>query len=257
MTAGVSVPTRYGRLPDETPDSHWQWDAPTVGEWLGRLGLAAYSQNFVTHQVTGDLLERMDKDDLRDLGVGLVGHRLLLLREVATLRRKAETKERSKMLWQSQEVVHRDGPLGWLRHHLACRPCLRGPDSYTLTGRAVVIVSHEDRHLLSCSAPSSTTRSIELGNIAGVTHQHRSAPFDCCCGCAADDVVIELNREVGLPPVAPLSVRRGTGWQVAQLIESAVEEAEAFHSKVAGDLGGMSPLPQAMARSASRDNLGA
>lgn len=118
-------------------------------------------------------------------------------------------------------------------------------------------MSHEDRHLLSCSAPSSTTRSIELGNIAGVTHQHRSAPFDCCCGCAADDVVIELNREVGLPPVAPLSVRRGTGWQVAQLIESAVEEAEAFHSKVAGDLGGMSPLPQAMARSASRDNLGA
>ena len=110
-----------------------------------------------------------------------------------------------------------------------------------------VILSHEDRNLLSCSDPSSTTRSIELGNIVGVTYQHRSAPFDCCCGCTADDVVIELNQEVGLPPVAPLSVRSGTGAQVAQLIQEAIEASFAGSTQAAAG----SPMPQAMTRSAS------
>lgn len=91
------------------------------------------------------------------------------------------------------------------------------------------------------SESSSSTRSIELSHIAGVTAQQRSRS---CCDCGADEcwsdsVVIDLNKELGLASVGPLSVRRGTGWQVAQLIQSAVEEANA--QQAAGP-----PSPQTM-----------
>jgi len=282
LSPGVTQGAVYGRLPEETSDetsSHSRWDAPTVGEWLAQLGLAMYSHNFVTHQITGDLLETVEKDDLRELGVNLVGHRLLLMREIASLRRKAEGLERGKMLWQADEVVQRGGPIGFFKHYLLCRPCLRGPDHYKLTGRALVllrprelrppprflatctapsscrrsvpsvilaqvVVSHDDRECLSCSAPSSITRSIELGNIAGVTASSSRVCCDCLFGCSADEVLIDLNKELGLADVTPLAVRRGSGWHVVQLIQGAIDDLHDFGPGAST----ASPTPQSMSR---------
>ena len=68
-------------------------------------------------------------------------------------------------------------------------------------------------------------------HIAGVVTRHASTWFSCCdCGCTADEVVVDLNRELGLDPVPPLAVRRGGGWQVAQLIQAAADEATKLHS---------------------------
>jgi len=265
LSSGVHATAFYRRMPEleglvtsDVAEPHLHWSAPTVGEWLASLGLALYSQKFVEHEVTGDLLEVMDKEDLRDLGVTLVGHRLKLLRAVAALQQKSESESRSKMLWQADEVLHRDGPLGWLSFYLSCKSCVKGTSKYKLTGRAMEILSREDRNLCSFSEPSTTTRSIELGNVVGVRYQHRSAPCDCCCGCTADDVFIELNHEIGLPPVAPLAVRSGSGEQVAHLIQGAMEAAHGLHGLHGGTSAQAahgSPVPQAMVRSASNVDL--
>jgi len=312
LSSGVHATAFYRRMPEleglvtsDVAEPHLHWSAPTVGEWLASLGLALYSQKFVEHEVTGDLLEVMDKEDLRDLGVTLVGHRLKLLRAVAALQQKSESESRSKMLWQADEVLHRDGPLGWLSFYLSCKSCVKGTSKYKLTGRAMVlarartallarlafgcravpvapaarrhlrtahpsraarvprpplqeILSREDRNLCSFSEPSTTTRSIELGNVVGVRYQHRSAPCDCCCGCTADDVFVELNHEIGLPPVAPLAVRSGSGEQVAHLIQGAMEAAHGLHGLHGGTSAQAahgSPVPQAMVRSASNVDL--
>ena len=166
LTPGVTTGAVYGRLPEETAGdsaSHTQWDAPTVGEWLAQLGLAAYSNNFITHQITGDLLENMDKDDLRELGVNLVGHRLLLMREVGALRRKAVGMELGKMLWQAEEVMQRGGPMGSLHYYGTCRPCIRVPDTYKLTGRALVCCCC-CRHRDSPAAATLPPPGLELGH---------------------------------------------------------------------------------------------
>jgi hypothetical protein len=71
-------------------------------------------------------------------------------------------------------------------------------------------------------------------------------------------VFIELNHEIGLPPVAPLAVRSGSGEQVAHLIQGAMEAAHGLHGLHGGTSAQAahgSPVPQAMVRSASNVDL--
>ena len=263
MAPGVRAGAYYGMLPPEEPTiassgppAHWKWDARMVGEWLADMGLKEYRETFVAHRITGDLLEAMEKDDLRDLGISLVGHRLLLLREIAALRRTAESRERSKLLWQADEVVHRSGPLGYVHSLMCCQPCLHRPDRYTLTGSALIILAKESKSsampwLLCCSGESSTTRSIELGSVAGVTAHEASSWWDC--GLSADEVVVSLNMELGLPPLPPLAVQSGSGRKVAQIIQAALEQHATIQAAHAAGHGPVptTPPPQVMARGSS------
>jgi hypothetical protein len=74
----------------------------------------------------------------------------------------------------------------------------------------------------SCCATSKVTRNVDLSSIAGVTAvQARSA---CDCGCAADEIHVQLNNELGLEDVRPLMIGKGDGDKIVQLIQAAIEE---------------------------------
>jgi len=245
MSPGVRTNATYGRLPEDRPVStavHLRWDAHAVGEWLIQLGLGEHRDAFVRHKISGDLLECLEKEDLRELGVNLVGNRLLLMREVARLRNVSAGRERGRMIWEAEEVVHRDGVVGYLQHYLLCHGWWRGRGRYTLTGSSLVIFSYsENTRPCLCCAEASAMRTIELSSIAGVT-AHSAIPTCVDCGLTADTVHIDLNQELGLAPVPPLAVQAGSGGQVAQLILDAV--------------GHTAPSPQTLVRSASNSALG-
>ena len=57
-----------------------------VAEWLTGLGLSRYADAFVENEVTPDILSRLTTEDLRDLGITLVGHRRKLLDAIAELK---------------------------------------------------------------------------------------------------------------------------------------------------------------------------
>ena len=57
-----------------------------VGDWLRSLGLERYEQAFRDNEIDVDLLPNLTGDDLKDLGVSLVGHRRRLLDAIARLR---------------------------------------------------------------------------------------------------------------------------------------------------------------------------
>ena len=40
--------------------------------------MGEYKENFVSNFITGELLAKLTKDDMKDLGVEKVGHRLML-----------------------------------------------------------------------------------------------------------------------------------------------------------------------------------
>ncbi|VIO76021.1 Adenylate cyclase 1 [Bradyrhizobium ivorense] len=61
-----------------------------LGDWLQRLGLGQYAAAFRDHQIDDAVLPTLTSEDLRDLGVGLVGHRRKLLDAIAALRVKAD-----------------------------------------------------------------------------------------------------------------------------------------------------------------------
>jgi class 3 adenylate cyclase/predicted ATPase len=56
-----------------------------VGVWLGNLGLGQYEAAFRENAIDGDVLLRLTADDLKELGVTIVGHRRKLLDAIAAL----------------------------------------------------------------------------------------------------------------------------------------------------------------------------
>jgi class 3 adenylate cyclase len=56
-----------------------------VGAWLKNLGLGRYETAFRDNAIEGDLLPSLTADDLKDLGVTIVGHRRKILDAIAAL----------------------------------------------------------------------------------------------------------------------------------------------------------------------------
>ena len=57
-----------------------------VGGWLGKLGLEQYEAAFRENKIDDTVLPRLTAEDLKDLGVGFVGHRRKLLDAIAAVR---------------------------------------------------------------------------------------------------------------------------------------------------------------------------
>src|SRR5215469_9264273 len=63
-----------------------------VGSWLRGLGLERYEAAFRENEIDGTVLSTLTADDLKDLGIGIVGHRRKLLDAIVALRADANTK---------------------------------------------------------------------------------------------------------------------------------------------------------------------
>src|SRR5580704_13802681 len=64
-----------------------------VAAWLRGLGLEQYAPAFHDNAIDGEVLRELTADDLKDLGVTLVGHRRKLLAAIATLGAKPQTRD--------------------------------------------------------------------------------------------------------------------------------------------------------------------
>src|SRR5712671_2221923 len=62
-----------------------------VGDWLRRLGLEQYEAAFRENKIDDTVLPSLTAEDLKDLGVGFVGHRRKLLDAIVALRAEAST----------------------------------------------------------------------------------------------------------------------------------------------------------------------
>src|SRR5215831_10053401 len=65
--------------------------AMDVGGWLRRLGLEQYEAAFRENKIDDTVLPSLTAEDLKDLGVGFVGHRRKLLDAIVALRAEAST----------------------------------------------------------------------------------------------------------------------------------------------------------------------
>ena len=63
-----------------------------VGGWLRSLGLERYEAAFRENEIDETVLPSLTAEDLKDLGVGIVGHRRKLLDAIAVLRAYASAK---------------------------------------------------------------------------------------------------------------------------------------------------------------------
>ena len=56
-----------------------------IEAWLRGLGLDLYAQAFRDNAIDGEILPKLTADDLKDIGVTIVGHRRRMLEAIATL----------------------------------------------------------------------------------------------------------------------------------------------------------------------------
>jgi hypothetical protein len=63
-----------------------------IGGWLRSLGLERYETAFRENEITEKVLPNLTAEDLKDLGVAIVGHRRTLLDAIAALRIGADAK---------------------------------------------------------------------------------------------------------------------------------------------------------------------
>ena len=63
-----------------------------IGGWLRSLGLERYEAAFRENAINEKVLPNLTADDLKDMGVGIVGHRRMLLDAIARLRADGSAK---------------------------------------------------------------------------------------------------------------------------------------------------------------------
>jgi class 3 adenylate cyclase len=63
-----------------------------VGGWLRGLGLGQYEATFRENEINQKVLPNLTAEDLKDLGVKIVGHRRILLDAIAVLRAEQSIK---------------------------------------------------------------------------------------------------------------------------------------------------------------------
>ena len=63
-----------------------------IGDWLQSLGLERYEAAFRENEIDETVLPTVTAEDLKDLGVDVVGHRRKLLNAISALRADADAK---------------------------------------------------------------------------------------------------------------------------------------------------------------------
>ena len=61
------------------------WTSQDVGQWLASLQLAEHQGSFEENEITGEHLRALTKEDLQELGVSRMGHRMTITKAIQQL----------------------------------------------------------------------------------------------------------------------------------------------------------------------------
>ena len=77
-----------GSNTDLTDTAEWrnkpclQWTPQDVGLWLISLNMSEHRSSFEENEISGEHLSGLSKEDLQELGVGRLGHRLTIMKAI-------------------------------------------------------------------------------------------------------------------------------------------------------------------------------
>src|SRR5271165_3000058 len=83
-----------------------------VGVWLRSLGLGQYEAAFRDNEIDGELLPKLTVDDLKDLGVDVVGHRRRIMSAIEALGGQLAAQAEAPKTAPAQSAVHTSAAAG-------------------------------------------------------------------------------------------------------------------------------------------------
>jgi class 3 adenylate cyclase len=134
-----------------------------IGGWLRSLGLERYEAAFRDNEIDDAVLPSLTAEDLKDLGVGIVGHRRKLLDAIAALRTDAGVKAPS-LATHAQPSAARPtvvpiGETAGERRHVTVMFC----DLVDSTGIAARLDAEEWRDLVGAYLDSASAAVTDMG----------------------------------------------------------------------------------------------
>jgi hypothetical protein len=72
-----------------------QWTRDETAIWLTRIGFGNYSENFIVHEISGEILPMLNESDLLQIGIYPIAHRkkiLLRIRELQSFSDRIDPK---------------------------------------------------------------------------------------------------------------------------------------------------------------------
>lgn len=110
------------------------WTNQEVVQWVNMVGFSDCAAVFQAHLVTGPALPRLNPTLLAEMGIGIVGRRMLLMAEITKLQAYDRAIWRAEVIWQSEE--YRAGPCNGvlpLGFPMCCECAVGLPATYKLT----------------------------------------------------------------------------------------------------------------------------
>src|SRR5215469_3317175 len=127
-----------------------------VAEWLRSLGLEQYEAAFRENEIDESVLATLTTEDLKDLGVTLVGHRRRLLDGIAALRSTAGT------------ALKDDGPTAPSGEGAAPQVRLGSPPTSTAERRQLTVMFCD---LVGSTALSARLDPEDMREVIGAYHR--------------------------------------------------------------------------------------
>ena len=83
-----------------------KWDSQQLADFLASAGLMAYRKMVLDHKITGKFAHLLTDEDLRDMGMIVVGDRLRFKQLMMTMGRKARFCNSTKAIWTGEEQTY-------------------------------------------------------------------------------------------------------------------------------------------------------
>jgi hypothetical protein len=228
MAASTSKYRAMAESTDLLSDFH-TWDEDKLGLYFRRRGLGQYCEVFKQHKITGQIAPLLNDEDLKEMGVHIVGDRLMFKRYLKDLGRRERFNQRIESLWEGEERIF----------FSECEKnvwTLGGffpidPSTYKLTTNHLKVKKVRPVRCgpirMCCFGASYVSNNIDLSKVDDVDVFHTPAPCchrTFCCSRGKDMVEVESRFEKGGKIF--LTLEEGHGEAVATLILNQVEESQ-------------------------------
>lgn len=225
--------SHYRSLQDNDQDiaNYATWDAQRLGVFFRRQGLDGTEEMLMQHKITGQLAPLLQDDDLKEMGMTIVGDRLRFKRSLKELARRERFHKRIAALWEGQERLffstfqRNCWTLGGL--------CPVDPSTYKLTTNHLKVKRVQPVRcgpipLTCCFGARYSSNNIDLSKVDDV--DVTGVPAPCmqrvfCCARGIEKVEVESRFENKGGKVF-LVLEKGQGETVANLILNQVEESQ-------------------------------
>ena len=84
-------------------EQYENWNARQVAHYVEESGLKSYASMIITHKITGKVVSLLTDEDLKEMGMTVVGDRLRFKQLILKLGRKSRYTGRNKPLWRGEE----------------------------------------------------------------------------------------------------------------------------------------------------------